>query len=369
MHDHRPIEPGEGEPAAETGRRADQHDVAAMVARPAGGAEQDAQPDVVEGVDAVEIDRDDLSPVRGDQFAHDLVEGGHRRQIDVALYRQHGERTDRFDRGAKGHGNRKVPPGAEVAVPMAHDATTVTSAPMTSTRRRIAVLALVAAGVAAPTVVRAADDPLTADGVQIADVSGLAPATRTITFVPHAFPIESGRGTYEPTHHDYPATDIALPCGTALVAAVDGEVWEVDRVDRWNAATDVPSTRGGRTVVIDGDDDVRYLYAHLSAIDSGLAVGQRVRAGQRIATIGTTGRSTGCHLHLGLSPRCTTRIWDRLAGTVWPWPYLDAWRRGENLSPGPEVEAWLAAHPGGCGSSAVIALDDPATRVVDRLGE
>ena len=39
-------------------------------------------------------------------------------------------------------------------------------------------------------------------------------------------------------------------------------------------------------------------YWHLSQID--LAVGQRVEAGERIALVGSTGRSTGAHLHWDL---------------------------------------------------------------------
>ena len=208
------------------------------------------------------------------------------------------------------------------------------------------------------------------DEVRVIDDSPMSAAERVEPIVAHAYPIERGGGTYERTHHDYPATDIALPCGTALVAAVDGAIWEVERIDRWNPLTDIAATRGGRTVVIDGDDGVRYLYAHLSAITSTLAVGQRVAAGQRIATLGTTGRSTGCHLHLGLSPPCPTRVWDRLAGTVWPWPYLDAWRRGDNIGPGPEIERWLELHPEGCGRAGTVSsVDDLATYVPMRFGE
>lgn len=189
-----------------------------------------------------------------------------------------------------------------------------------------------------------------------ASVDPLAPATKPVP-ARHVFPVVSTNYRYTRSHHDYPATDVSVACGTRLVAITDGVIWEVERVDRWNPSIDIPGTRGGRTVVIDGDDGARYLYAHFATIVSGLAVGQRVGAGDTLGTVGSTGRSTGCHLHLGLSPQCPTRVWDRLAGTIWPWPYFDAWLQGTNVHPGAELADWLAANPGGCGNSAVVAPD------------
>jgi murein DD-endopeptidase MepM/ murein hydrolase activator NlpD len=51
----------------------------------------------------------------------------------------------------------------------------------------------------------------------------------------------------------------------------------------------------GLLVSIDHGSGVRTLYAHLSRID--VKLGQRVAAGQPIAVVGTTGHSTGPHLH------------------------------------------------------------------------
>ncbi len=108
-------------------------------------------------------------------------------------------------------------------------------------------------------------------------------------------------------------------------------------------------------MVVDGDDGVRYLFAHFATITATLDVGQQVLAGDPLGTVGSSGRSTGCHLHIGISPICPTRIWNLLAGTLWPWRYLDAWRAGANLSPAGELDAWRAAHPGACSGTALIA--------------
>jgi len=51
----------------------------------------------------------------------------------------------------------------------------------------------------------------------------------------------------------------------------------------------------GNVIVVDHGDGISTYYAHLSAIYVGL--GQAVAAGQVIGAIGSTGRSTGPHLH------------------------------------------------------------------------
>ena len=51
----------------------------------------------------------------------------------------------------------------------------------------------------------------------------------------------------------------------------------------------------GKTLVLDHGYAIQTHYAHLA--DFGVEVGQMVRRGQRIATVGTTGRTTGAHLH------------------------------------------------------------------------
>ena len=79
--------------------------------------------------------------------------------------------------------------------------------------------------------------------------------------------------------------DIGAPIGTPVYAWFNGTV-----------IASPQSTGFGRQVVVrQGEIHVRY--AHLYTID--VEVGQIIRQGQQIGTVGSTGRSTGPHLHLG----------------------------------------------------------------------
>lgn len=82
--------------------------------------------------------------------------------------------------------------------------------------------------------------------------------------------------------------DMHAACGTPVVAAYRGTVVQAG-----------PSGGYGNLVVIDlGEYQGKHTltkYAHLSRI--GVRVGQQVTTGQGIALAGTTGLSTGCHLH------------------------------------------------------------------------
>lgn len=83
-------------------------------------------------------------------------------------------------------------------------------------------------------------------------------------------------------------TDFGAPCGTPIRAAADGEVLEVG----FNRAY------GHRTVVASGlvaGISLTTTYNHQSRI--GVVPGQAVTRGQVIGWVGTTGYSTGCHLH------------------------------------------------------------------------
>jgi murein DD-endopeptidase MepM/ murein hydrolase activator NlpD len=169
------------------------------------------------------------------------------------------------------------------------------------------------------------------------------PSARSVSYV---FPV-IGRNSYAHTHHDYPATDVITACGNRYVAVTDGTILAVSRVDTWKPSVNAGATRGGLSISLLGDDGVRYYGSHLSSIGSAIRPGARVRAGQTLGRTGDTGDASACHLHFGISPPCA-RVgdWWNQRGTVYPWPYLDAWRAGRNKSAVAAVAAWKAQH--GC---------------------
>ncbi|MBR3308052.1 MAG: peptidoglycan DD-metalloendopeptidase family protein [Lachnospiraceae bacterium] len=94
--------------------------------------------------------------------------------------------------------------------------------------------------------------------------------------------------------------DLAAPGGSPILAAYDGKVVAA----AYNASM-------GNYVMIDHGDNLITVYMHASALY--VKTGQTVSAGEKIAAVGTTGRSTGNHLHFGV----------RLNGEyVDPMPYI-----------------------------------------------
>lgn len=94
--------------------------------------------------------------------------------------------------------------------------------------------------------------------------------------------------------------DMAAPSGSPIRAAYDGEV----------VASDYSSTMGNYCM-IDHGDGLFTIYMHASSMS--VSKGQMVVRGERIGSVGSTGRSTGPHLHFSV----------RLNGNyVSPWNYL-----------------------------------------------
>jgi murein DD-endopeptidase MepM/ murein hydrolase activator NlpD len=172
---------------------------------------------------------------------------------------------------------------------------------------------------------------------------GVTAAAKPATY---AFPVV-GANSYAHTHHDYPATDIITRCGNRVVAVTTGTILDVTRVDNWKRSVNAGATRGGLSVSLLGDDGVRYYGSHLSVIEAAVSPGARVTTGQTLGRTGDTGDAGACHLHFGISPPCA-RVgdWWNQRGTVYPWPYLDAWRKGKPKSAAPAVADWQASH--GC---------------------
>lgn len=84
-------------------------------------------------------------------------------------------------------------------------------------------------------------------------------------------------------------TDFAAPTGTPVRSMADGVVVFAGRKG--------PS---GNLVVIDHQNGLKTYYAHLHSIAKSTRKGRRVSQKQLIGTVGSTGRSTGPHLHLGV---------------------------------------------------------------------
>lgn len=78
--------------------------------------------------------------------------------------------------------------------------------------------------------------------------------------------------------------DIGAPSGTAIKAAGNGTVIHADWYQSY-----------GKMVMVDHGGGIVTLYAHCSSIL--VSKGQEVTAGQTLAKVGSTGRSTGPHLH------------------------------------------------------------------------
>ena len=94
--------------------------------------------------------------------------------------------------------------------------------------------------------------------------------------------------------------DMAAPSGSPILAAYDGEVI---------AASYSPTM--GNYLMIDHGDGLVTVYMHASSLSA--SVGQMVVKGEQIGCVGSTGRSTGPHLHFSV----------RLNGSyVSPWNYL-----------------------------------------------
>ncbi|GIF12935.1 M23 family metallopeptidase [Actinoplanes teichomyceticus] len=199
------------------------------------------------------------------------------------------------------------------------------------------------AGARSPEAATAPGTPAAGGSPSAPAPASATPARKTFRYV---FPVV-GNNSYARTHHDYPASDLITDCGNRFRAVTDGTILAVSRVDRWKASVNAGETRGGLSISMLGDDGVRYYGSHLSVIADAVRVGARVSAGQTIGEVGDTGDASACHLHFGISPPCA-RVgdWWNQRGTVYPWPYLDAWKAGKDRSPAAAVRRWKAGN--GC---------------------
>ncbi len=91
-----------------------------------------------------------------------------------------------------------------------------------------------------------------------------------------------------PTSYRHSGLDIAAPTGTPVLATNDGRV-----------TLSMELTLTGNTVVLDHGQGLFSVYYHMHALL--VEEGQRVERGETIGTVGSTGFSTGPHLHFTMS--------------------------------------------------------------------
>ncbi|MBB3992122.1 murein DD-endopeptidase MepM/ murein hydrolase activator NlpD [Croceicoccus naphthovorans] len=129
--------------------------------------------------------------------------------------------------------------------------------------------------------------------------------------IPSRMPLETARFSSQFGSRIHPVTgkrknhdgiDMAAPSGTPIYATADGKV----EMAQWYGGY-------GNFVEIDHGSDVETRYGHMSRMN--VSAGQPVRKGDLIGWVGSTGRSTGPHLHYEV----------RISGeAVDPTPYLEA---------------------------------------------
>lgn len=110
------------------------------------------------------------------------------------------------------------------------------------------------------------------------------------------------------------ALDIMAPVGTTVRAAGAGTIEKLYR-----------SRAGGNTVYVRTSDGTTiHYYAHLDEYAEGLKGGQRIRRGQRLGTVGSSGNaeSDTPHLHFAILQTTADAQWWEPANAINPYPLL-----------------------------------------------
>jgi murein DD-endopeptidase MepM/ murein hydrolase activator NlpD len=110
----------------------------------------------------------------------------------------------------------------------------------------------------------------------------------------YVFPVGGGPSVVSvgAEHHDYPAADIAAPQGSPLYALSNGQV-----LHAWSH-----DSRCGIGFTMRTADGLSWTYCHLAYREPTVVTGATVEAGEPVGLVGSTGHSTGPHLHLQLQP-------------------------------------------------------------------
>ncbi len=149
----------------------------------------------------------------------------------------------------------------------------------------------------------------------IARRAGSGAASRDHVFPvrgPHSYGGSGSRFGAPRDGHRHGGQDVSAASGTPLVAVTNGRVSQVR----------FQSGGAGYYVVIQGDDRYDYVYMHLrESASSWVSPGQRVRVGQQVGRVGSTGYSTGPHLHFEM----WTAHWFDGGHRIDPLPALKRW--------------------------------------------
>ena len=101
---------------------------------------------------------------------------------------------------------------------------------------------------------------------------------------------------HDPAYPEHVGTDFPMNAGTPIIATMSGKVVWAGYNGAW-----------GNLVVIE-NDGIQTWYAHLSSLD--VVEGQIVKRGTVVGAEGTTGNSTGPHLHYGIKKKTETgQVW------------------------------------------------------------
>jgi murein DD-endopeptidase MepM/ murein hydrolase activator NlpD len=147
-----------------------------------------------------------------------------------------------------------------------------------------------------------------------------ASSTADLEFSHHAFPVagsfdwggDGSRFGAPREGHRHQGHDLAAAEGTPVVAPRGGVV----------EAVQYQARGAGHYVVVDGDDeDYDYVFMHLRTGSIPVNEGDRVRTGQQIGEVGSTGSSTGPHLHFEI----WVGGWFAGGDPIDPLPLLESW--------------------------------------------
>lgn len=132
---------------------------------------------------------------------------------------------------------------------------------------------------------------------------------------PHSYGGDDARFGAARGGHAHEGQDIAADEGTRVVAPLAGTI----------TARDYQADGAGFYLVQHAVDGRHFFFAHCQKDTFAVAVGDAVRGGQQLCRVGSTGRSSGPHLHF--------EIW------------VGGWRAGEGsraIDPLPDLQAWDA---------------------------